>query len=104
MNRRAATQLIAAAVAFVATGCNLIEPTVPPERIPRFVADNKPARVALVLGSGGPRGFAHIGVLKALEDAGVKPDLIVGSSVGSIVGVLYAGGYNARQLEEMAYA
>jgi NTE family protein len=59
--------------------------------------------VALVLGSGGPRGFAHIGVLKALEDSGVKPDLILGSSVGSMVGALYAGGLSARELEKLAY-
>jgi len=59
--------------------------------------------VALVLGSGGPRGFAHIGVLKALEDAGVHPDLIIGSSVGSMVGALYAAGMSARDLERLAY-
>ena len=60
-------------------------------------------RVALVLGSGGPRGFAHIGVLKALDEAGIKPDLIVGSSVGAMVGALYAPGIGARELEKMAY-
>jgi NTE family protein len=59
--------------------------------------------VALVLGSGGPRGFAHIGVLKVLEDAGIKPDLIIGSSVGSMVGALYAGGLSAREIERLAY-
>jgi NTE family protein len=67
------------------------------------VPDHTPARIALVLGSGGPRGFAHIGVLKALEDAGIHPDLIVGSSVGAMVGALYAAGYDARTLEKMAY-
>jgi NTE family protein len=59
-------------------------------------------RIALVLGSGGPRGFAHIGVLKALDEMGVHPDLIVGSSVGAMVGVLYAAGYDARALERIA--
>lgn len=76
---------------------------VPPGRVPRFVPLPKPPAVALVLGSGGPRGFAHIGVLKVLEEEGVRPDLIVGSSVGALVGALYAGGYNARQLEKAAY-
>ena len=47
-------------------------------------------RIALVLGSGGPRGFAHIGALKVLEAEGIKPDLIVGASVGAMVGALYA--------------
>ena len=45
-----------------------------------------PPRIALVLGSGGPRGYAHIGVLKVLEEAGIRPDLVVGSSVGALIG------------------
>ena len=78
---------------------------VPKDRIPHFERPNgPPPRVALVLGSGGPRGFAHIGVLKALEDNGIKPDLIVGSSVGSMVGALYASGMSARDIEKLAYA
>ena len=59
-------------------------------------------RLALVLGNGGPRGFAHIGVLKALDDAGIKPDLIVGTSVGSLIGSLYAAGMSGRELEALA--
>ena len=58
--------------------------------------------VALVLGSGGARGFAHVGVIKALEAAGVKPDLVVGSSSGAIVAALYAGGYSGRALADLA--
>ena len=58
--------------------------------------------VALVLGAGGSRGFAHIGVIKALEDAGIKPDLVVGSSSGSVVAALYAGGISGNVLEGMA--
>lgn len=85
-------------------GCNLAGTSVPPERMPRFEENGGPKpRVALVLGSGGPRGFAHIGVLKALDDAGVRPDIIIGSSVGSMVGALYAAGMNARDLERLAY-
>jgi NTE family protein len=84
-------------------GCQL-GGDVPADRLPRFVDRHSPApRVALVLGSGGPRGFAHIGVLKALEEAGVHPDLVVGSSVGSMVGALYASGMSARDLEKLAY-
>jgi NTE family protein len=85
-------------------GCNLTGTSVPLERMPRFEESHGPKpRLALVLGSGGPRGFAHIGVLKALEDAGVRPDLIIGSSVGSMVGALYAAGMNAHDLERLAY-
>lgn len=58
--------------------------------------------VALALGSGGARGFAHVGVIRALEDAGIVPDIVTGSSAGAIVAALYAGGYGARELEEIA--
>jgi NTE family protein len=76
---------------------------VTPDRLPRFVPPATAPRVALVLGSGGPRGFAHIGVIKVLEEDGVRPDFIIGSSVGALVGALYAGGYTAQQLEQFAY-
>jgi len=59
-------------------------------------------RTALVLGSGGPRGFAHIGVLKVLEDAHIEPALIVGSSAGAIAGALYAARISAREIERRA--
>ena len=75
-------------------------------RAPRFEATSPGTpspRLALVLGSGGARGFAHIGVLKVLEENAIRPDLIVGASVGAVVGVLYAGGMNAAQLEKLAY-
>ena len=61
-------------------------------------------RVALVLGSGGPRGYAHIGVLKVLEEAGIEVDLVVGSSVGSLIGAFWAHGYSAAQIDEIANA
>lgn len=72
---------------------------------PRFVAPSAVAprpKVALVLGSGGPRGFAHIGALKVLEAEGIKPDLIVGASVGAMVGALYASGHSVSQIEQLA--
>lgn len=59
----------------------------------------RPARVALVLGGGGCRGHAHIGVIRALERSGLKPDLVVGSSAGSLVGALYAAGKTGEELE-----
>lgn len=61
-----------------------------------------PPRFALTLAGGGARGAAHIGVLKELEAAGLKPDFIAGSSVGSMIGALYAGGVPASELEKMA--
>lgn len=62
---------------------------------------NKPI-VALVLGSGGARGYAHIGVIQVLEKQGIHPDFIVGTSAGSIVGSLYASGMSASKLRNVA--
>ena len=59
-------------------------------------------RVAWVFSSGGPRGFVHVGVLKALDELGLAPDLLVGASVGSLVSVLRAGGLSGLELEKLA--
>ena len=59
----------------------------------------RPARVALALGGGGCRGHGHIGVIRVLEKSGLKPDLVVGSSAGSLVGALYAAGMSADEME-----
>ena len=77
------------------------------KRAPHFEpprSEISPPRVALVLGSGGHRGFAHIGVLKVLTENGIRPDLIIGSSVGAVVGSLYAGGMSATEIEKLAYS
>ena len=58
-------------------------------------------KIGLVLGGGGAKGAAEVGVLKVLEKYGIKPDYIVGTSIGSIVGGLYAAGYSAAELETM---
>lgn len=58
-------------------------------------------KIGLVLAGGGAKGIAHVGVLNVLEEAGVKIDLIVGTSMGAIVGGLYAMGLSARELEEL---
>ncbi|EHR72288.1 putative esterase of the alpha-beta hydrolase superfamily [Burkholderiales bacterium JOSHI_001] len=59
-------------------------------------------RVAWVFGSGGPRGFVHVGVVKALAALDLHPDLIVGASAGAVVGVLVAAGLPAAQIEALA--
>jgi len=61
---------------------------------------NRP-RIGLVLSGGGARGIAHVGVLKAFEKHNVPLDLIVGSSIGSIIGGLYCAGYSADELEQI---
>ena len=63
---------------------------------------NKKPIIALVLGSGGARGYAHIGVIEVLEKNGIHPDFIVGTSAGSIAGSIYASGKTAQQLKDIA--
>jgi len=69
------------------------------------VATAKPPRkliIALALGGGAARGFAHVGVIKVLESQGIVPDIVVGTSAGSLVGALYAAGNNGFALQKMA--
>src|SRR4029079_4808211 len=61
-----------------------------------------PPRTALVLSGGGAKGLAHIGVLRVLDSLGIRPDLIVGTSIGAVVGALYASGYSGRELDSLA--
>jgi NTE family protein len=69
-----------------------------------FSQDAKRPKVGLVLSGGGAKGFAHIGVLKVLEEAGVKIDYIGGTSMGAVIGGLYASGYNATQIDSIFQA
>ncbi len=64
-------------------------------------ADKEDLKVGLVLSGGGAKGLAHIGVLKIIEEAGVRIDYIGGTSMGAVVGGLYAAGYNATQLDSI---
>jgi NTE family protein len=64
----------------------------------------KPVRTALVLAGGGAKAFAHIGVIQMLDSLGVRPDLVVGTSMGAIIGALYASGYNGKQIDSLTRA
>ena len=66
--------------------------------------EQKRPKIGLVLSGGGAKGFAHIGVLKVLEEAGVKIDYIGGTSMGAVIGGLYASGYNASQIDSIFQA
>ena len=66
-----------------------------------FSSQTKRPRIGLVLSGGGAKGFAHIGVLKVLEKAGIKIDYITGTSMGAVIGGLYATGYNAAQIDSI---
>ena len=60
--------------------------------------EKKKYRTGVVLSGGGARGFAHLGVLQALNDAGIFPDVVSGTSAGALVGVLYADGYRPEEI------
>lgn len=83
----------------VINGCSKIK-FIPSERvlIPK-TAIFKQKNVALVLGGGGAKGFAHVGVIEELEQAGIVPDVIIGCSAGSIIGALYAADPNIENLK-----
>ena len=69
---------------------------------PSFAQDTiRKPKIGLVLSGGGAKGFAHVGVLKVLEAAGIKIDFIGGTSMGAVIGGLYASGYNATQIDSI---
>src|SRR6195952_5391025 len=62
----------------------------------------RPPRIALALGGGAARGFAHIGVIEVLEENGIHPDIVTGTSAGSLVAAMYASGRTGKELEAIA--
>ena len=93
---------------FLLTACTSVAPLV---QVPLVIAPQivvpvakvlRPVRIGLALGGGAARGFAHIGVIKALESQGIIADIIVGTSAGSVVGAMYAAGNNGFALQKMA--
>jgi len=63
-----------------------------------------PVKTALVLSGGGAKGLAHIGVLRVLDSLGIHPDLVVGTSMGAMIGGMYASGYSGREIDSLARA
>jgi NTE family protein len=99
---RLSTLLLAALLAACAAPQPAPTPT-PPVPVPLPVETPKPPlRIGLALGGGAARGFAHIGVIKALEAQGIVPDIVVGTSAGSVVGALYASGMSGFDLQKLA--
>jgi NTE family protein len=95
---------VALVLALGACSSGPIRPTEPITPSPAAHPVPKPRpKVALVLGGGAARGFAHIGVIKALETQGVFPDIVVGTSAGSVVGALYAAGNDAFALQKLSF-
>lgn len=101
---RTLSGLAAVTMTVLLAGCTLPPPReLPPPRAAPLAPLATPwPLVALALGGGGARGFAHIGVIKVLEGSGIVPDIVVGSSSGAIVAALYAGGMSGVELERTA--
>jgi len=80
-------------------------PPQPPVPVPPAAPSRPPAKapvIGLALGGGAARGFAHIGVIQVLEEAGIRPDLVIGTSAGSLVAALYASGKTGAELAALA--
>ncbi|HET7602179.1 MAG TPA: patatin-like phospholipase family protein [Gemmatimonadales bacterium] len=75
-----------------------------PAAHPAFAQQCQAPRTALVLSGGGAKGLTHIGLLRSLDSLGIRPDLIVGTSMGAVVGAMYASGYPARTIDSLARA
>jgi NTE family protein len=89
--------------AILLAGCGSTPPApAPTAAVPLPQPVMRKVKIGLALGGGAARGFAHIGVIKALEAQGIVPDIVVGTSAGSVVGAMYAAGYNGFQLQKMA--
>ena len=108
MNRRQTCRSLlalaatAALVACQSTPPVAVSPSLSPEKPPRPAP--RPPRIGLALGGGAARGFAHIGVIQVLEEGGIKADLVVGTSAGSLVAALYAAGRAGPELARTALA
>ena len=103
--RRLTLAALAALAATAIVGCKttpVIETPAQPIAMPEPLPPRK-IKIGLALGGGAARGFAHIGVIKALEAQGIYPDIVVGTSAGSVVGALYAAGNTGFQLQKLAF-
>ncbi len=100
-----------AGLALLLVACQSVPPAATPavpEPPPVVVSPSKPPprppRIGLALGGGAARGFAHIGVIQVLEEAGIRPDLVAGTSAGSLVAALYASGKTGAEMAALAMA
>ena len=97
--------LLGALLAVLLAGCQTAPKPAPPPVVPAPPVPKpapKPPVIGLALGGGAARGFAHIGVIQVLEEAGIRPDLVIGTSAGSLVAALYASGKSGTELATLA--
>ena len=110
--KRAIAKFLGCAVVVVVTACSTQGPLKPgtgatSEGVSKDTASDSPVakrvpKFGLALGGGAARGFAHVGVIQVLEEAGIKPDYVVGTSAGSLVAAFYASGKNGAQLQQLS--
>ncbi len=103
MHRRALLAAVIASPSLCLSGCTPQITVVDGPDSPSRVALDAVPRLALVLAAGGPRGFAHVGVLRALDELQIRPDLIVGASIGALIGSALAAGLSIGQIEALAF-
>jgi NTE family protein len=96
------TSILPGLLALLLAGCATPPPggPTPPVQVPS--AAKVAPRIGLALGGGAARGFAHVGVIQVLEEAGIRPSLVAGTSAGSLVAAIYASGKNGAQLQQVA--
>lgn len=98
--------LCLATLVFALSACTSPPPAIAPPDVPVTVPATEPVkrppRIGLALGGGAARGFAHVGVIQVLEEAGIRPELVTGTSAGSLVAALYASGRQGTQLQRIA--
>lgn len=99
---RLAPALLLGSLLLTACGGDNVRPAPPPTST--AVPPAPKVRVGLALGGGAAKGFAHIGVIKMLEANGIEPQLVAGTSAGSVVGALYASGMDPFQMQKQAFA
>ena len=89
--------------ALLVAGCTTapMVPVKPPDAV-TLPGVRKPLKIGLALGGGAARGFAHVGVIAVLEEAGLRPQMVVGTSAGSLVAAIYATGKTSAQLQQTA--
>lgn len=100
--KRAGQCLLGLLMGLVLTACGSLQSTKPAEPAPLPMAERREVRLGLALGGGAARGFAHVGVIQVLEEAGLRPSHVAGTSAGSLVAALYASGKNPAELVRVA--
>ena len=94
--------LVAALISGCAQTPSTPAPTQPTVTPPPAQVVKRPPKIGLALGGGAARGFAHVGVIQVLEEAGLRPQFVVGTSAGSLVAAIYASGKTGAQLQQVA--